>query len=286
MKVMNEMVNPMETPSKKPYTMLAMLFVIIGVAFIVYRQSHLPLNPSEQFAETIVGNRTNQLPTPVIEPQTQPASVNTEPLKVDTLPAVFTSITAADISKMQGWSEEYGYYSAEDGAIYESYSDAILEDLAKKGDIKALDTLGNKFIQKGEMDKAVPYFWEAAALGSTTALDSLAILAEPNPTKGETKEMRKELFRGATLESLALYQVVALRGDENLAKLKTEQVKSSYDFRYGQLELTPQELQTIVQRKQEIYSQLQARRTELGLNDFNNSVPAIRKYMNESIKYK
>ncbi len=264
----------MKTPAQirlKYSFILLIAGCLIYATYIIYGIMNQPSTSGDKLAEVIRASD----PIDVKAPTIQNTAIKNNAAET-TSTVVSKPLTLADVAEFQRWSTEHGYIPEEDIAVYKSYSDEMLEDLAKRGDVIALEMLGGKFINQHDYKKAKIYYRDAAALGSTIALDMLAIITETLPVPNETKAQRKELVRLGYLESLALYKVIALRGNQRLADSNIRSVDRSYLIRNKEpLNLKPEELEFINQRAQEIYSDLQARRTELGLGDFNNTTPLM-----------
>lgn len=268
----------MQIQKSAPFKLIAILFMAGCIAYMVYGAYELmsqPKSSGDALAKAI--SDINSPPSFVTESSVVegPAVKTSGPVEEMT-PVVTKPLTASEIAEFKRWNTEHGYIPSEDAAVYKSYSNDVLEDLAKKGDVIALDELGTKFISEGKFSKAQQYFWDAAALGSTTALSSLAIITEPLPIPNETKEMRKELVRHSTLETLAIHKVVELRGDKRLSAASIRAVEAGYKARGGgPLELSPDELKWLDERAQTLYKSLEARRAQLGLEGFNNETPRM-----------
>ncbi len=266
--------NIMELQKKMRFKFATNLFIAICLAYVaygIYGQMHRSvIFGDNKLVDSVISA------TPIAEKNSVSTTI-TKSGPANTISAEKSKLfTATEITEFKRWDEDHGYFPEQDEATYKSYSDSVLDDLAKKGDATALQVLGSRFVHEGDIKKAQLYFWDAAAIGSTTALDHLAGLAEPLPTPGETKEMRKVLVRQSTLESLAIYKLAALRGDPRISAVGIRGVETIYRASgEGSLELSLQELQFVDQRSQDLYRDLQARRTELGLDSFNNSTPRM-----------
>lgn len=158
----------------------------------------------------------------------------------------------------------------QDQKIYESYDTAALESLANGGDIRAMvilaDRYAQEYIDNGESEKgfelAQQLFLKAASYGSTDALLRLGITAETSIYKTSLEG------RDRALEPLAYYEVAAMRGDRIGKLLPAEHYRME-----KQLVLTEKDLAYLETRAEEIYQDLQRRRHELGLGEFDNNVP-------------
>lgn len=160
--------------------------------------------------------------------------------------------------------------------IYEGYSIETLESLADEGDIRAMHNLADRYarlyIDKGEGDAGLALknktLERAAVYGSTKALMQLGVAASSGSL--DSKKEGRELL----LEPLAYFEVAAIRGDR-LAKSKLSHVVTEQE----QIELTSEDIGYIEARAEEIYQDLQKKRTELGLGEFDNDVPeSVKRY--------
>lgn len=176
----------------------------------------------------------------------------------------------AQLEQLFRWKAEHGWFDllSEDfnGAPdYRNYSQDVLEKLAVEGDLRALHTLARKPMptveRKGILTKAATY-------GSTFALIQIAngITSQkdfiPNPTE-ENKRL-------AIVDALAYVEVVKMRGDTTEGKEKATIIQNVYHF-----EPSESENRLIQEKAQSIYNDLNSKRRELGLDEFDNSVPPL-----------
>lgn len=203
-------------------------------------------------------------------PSSVTAKVEKKPLRDS-----YVALSPAEISELKNWVAARGYFSKEDETIYKAYSDQVLEDLGKHGDIKALTVLTSRMVQSGNIEAAVRYANMNVVLGSTTALDTLTLFTVPS-----VYEENEAKIRSATLETLALAQVMNLRGDRALADASIRDTTNSYKRSYKtDLLLTDAEQQLVEKRGQELYDAYQQIRREKGLGDFDNEDPStIKKF--------
>lgn len=183
----------------------------------------------------------------------------------------YIALTNNEVSTLKSWMDDRGYLRLSDLKIYEGYSEATLLELAKHGDLKALETLSSRAIDKGDKEKAILYINLGIVHGSTAALERLTLYTTPNIGNEATEEQR----RPAVLETLAVIKVLSMRGDKYLSTSNYGIFIRNYKRQYNvDLVLEPTEEDFVANRAQEIYDKYQAIRTEMGLGDFDNSEPS------------
>lgn len=181
------------------------------------------------------------------------------------------SLIQADIAEHGEWLKTMGYRSQEEKDNYSFYDDNIIKDLAKNNDVIAITILAKKAMTDHNFPLAQKYYWQAAAVGSTPALDQLALLAEPSPEfKGDVVYGKPKL-----LEQLAVYKVAEMRGDSQIARIGTAESHKIYERYFGDSRLTSGEEQQVNRLADELYEKLQAERTRLGLGSFENSTSKL-----------
>ncbi len=176
-----------------------------------------------------------------------------------------------EVAELHNWMSDRGYFREQDKEVYKNYSDEVLQELGKRGDILALDILTSRAFKVDDRKSATLYLNLATIYGSTGALQDLMIYTAPNSTNEATEEQR----RPSTLETLAVSKLIAIRGDKSLSTVTQKGFETTYKILYGvDLVLTPQEQQLVDNRAQEMYDQLQTIRRAKGLGDFDNSEPS------------
>jgi hypothetical protein len=174
--------------------------------------------------------------------------------------------TKADENEFAKWMSERGHFTNKERGDYEHYDQKTLESLADAGDIKAIEALGSLHLKNVNFDAATHYYELGAIRGSTMSIATLGLIAAPIP--GLDDENR----RSAVIEGLAINKVLELRGDEESAKSQTDDLTKSYQRLFNeQLNISFEEQSKIDQRAEEIYSNWEAKRRELGLGEFDNS---------------
>ena len=174
-------------------------------------------------------------------------------------------------AEVRSWLHSRGYLNPNDLAVYESYSDQVLKELMKSGDVAALETLKNRAFKNGDQESATRYLNLLAAYGSTPALIQLTIYTSPRYGRDITEEMR----RPKALETLAVSKVIELRGDNHLAASARRSFLNGYRENFNiEFQITPEEQNVVNFRAQEILAKLQILRQSKGLGSFDNIEPS------------
>jgi hypothetical protein len=225
--------------------------------------------------------------------ETADEPVNMQPLKSNTknFPAVGKSTqkkissiveqyrtvmgNAAESGEVKDWFNRMGY-SAFDTNEYSSYNLDALKELAKSGDIRAINLLAQQIFGIEGYDASKALYLEGAARGSTDSISSLARITYSENFNSYASDAEK---LKASVEMLAWSKVAGLRGDE-FASANSGRLLLSLDkvAITNEMEALSNELAS------EYYQHLQAKRNELGLGPFDNSVPNSVKNFFEQIK--
>ncbi len=183
---------------------------------------------------------------------------------LDSLPTVGGD--AYERAAMHDWMNTWGYNKGRENE-YQHYSEETLRQLAEGGDIHAMVEYGYEMMRRpGGMPLGEEWFINAMVHGSLDAFLHMSIFVRRHMEHAETPEQ----MRGHALESLAWYEAAALRGNKELGLTGSTNFIRSNDIR-----LSPQDVQWLQARAQEIYRDLVARRAAAGLDEFDNSVPPV-----------
>jgi hypothetical protein len=173
--------------------------------------------------------------------------------------------TKADAAILQSWGESRGRFTKETLTDYASYDLDTLMTLSDAGDIKAMTALARLYSSPGYsskygLDYSIPLYYKAAVYGSSYAFERLAIAFEVKQHASFTMEDH--------IEILAIKNVAALRGDyypnfDGYSYLKRHKIT-----------LSPADITAIKTKSEALYQQLLSERRQLGLGDFDNSVPS------------
>nr|WP_324258029.1 hypothetical protein [Cellvibrio fontiphilus] len=182
----------------------------------------------------------------------------------------YVLISPSELAQLEDWLTSKGYFPETDVDIYDSYSEDSLKELAKNGDLIAMNVLSTRFVGLGNEKEATFYMGLSVIYGSTVALDNLTIYTAPRPPYDNTEQER----RPAVIETLAVIDVIAKRGDIALSRVSHDSFLNSYKRLYGtELKLNEEEIQIIRKRSQAIYDMYNQVRIENGLGEFDNIEP-------------
>lgn len=172
------------------------------------------------------------------------------------------------------WRQERGYLNMDlqKKAEYEKYDLATLKIMVDSGDVLAQAQLAEHYY--GDDHKREIY--KAMAMGSTSA-----VTRRGATLMSEYEDSNNDAQRNETLiEVLGLYEMGALRGDPY-----NQIVTQDWFIKKHAIQLTEQDKIAIKQRGKEIYNEVQQQRFELGLDEFDNTVPeAVSNYYNNLYK--
>lgn len=185
------------------------------------------------------------------------------------------AVSSEEIKKWFADRGNYSFFDPDSFSDYQGYDIETLTRLSDSGDIKAMHVLADRANNFADLRSIL---FKASIYGSTEALIQLGSLNEND--EGNLKAKPVEVQKAKILTALAYYEVAQIRGDwwGNIASGKslTERYKVS---------LTEQDRLLIKNLSEQIYSDLQARRFELGLGEFDNSVPdSVIKFYEEMVK--
>jgi hypothetical protein len=197
--------------------------------------------------------------------------------------------TKAQMDELNQWRFERGYLPPDadkEQNAYNSYTEEALRALAKDGDIAALHVLADRYgdidyIKANGIDILTvarisdDFLTQAAIRGSTRALMEISVQYE---AEYASKAVSPQEKKAAEIEKLAIRKVAYFRGDPD-SYLSGLKVAKSVDG----VDITDDDKERIDLRAKEIYSQLQEKRKNLGLDDFDNSVPEVVRDFYESI---
>jgi|GEM_PF-3498607 len=247
---------------------LTLLFIAAAAFWNFYdRQEVAPITIAEKLTK-------KQIPQAPVEPNhsNQAAEVSAKPKMPSKVPAEIQRMagTPAEAAEVNDWFRAHGRYSTDDD--YSGYNQSTLETLADGGDIQAMHALSRMYLDSEHIiderygfDGANKQLSNAAVHGSTQAFTELAIFKEAQFYSGEKDLAAK---RAAGLEIMSLYRAQELRGD------RWASLSQGFEFN-KKLAPTAEESRAIDARAKEIIDDLQNRRQELGLGNFDNSIPDV-----------
>ena len=180
-------------------------------------------------------------------------------------------------AKIIEWFESrgvYGFRGPDEQNDYKNYDVETLRKLSLSGDVRAMHVLADKAETIAESNGIL---FNAAIHGSTGALSQIALSLE---TEFDLVNKSVEERKPYVMESLAYYEAAQLRGDWWGNILAGESLLKRYPT-----DLSALDKSEIQKRAQEIYDDLQQRRTQMGLGNFDNSVPdEVIKFYEEMLK--
>lgn len=170
-----------------------------------------------------------------------------------------------------------GYLFSFEDSDYRSYSDAALLSLGEQGDTKALIILSHKLRESYlnvTKDRALSNWQEAiaanhmaVAYGATQPLGTIALAIETQKLRGNLATLSEQQVKDIVLEMLSIYQVGVIRGDSTMFS-KAQALVEKY-----QVDLSEDDKEVIFNKGSEKYREFNAVRIELGLDEYDNSVP-------------
>ena len=194
--------------------------------------------------------------------------------------ATLSGFSPIEMNEIETWFASHGNFMFEsEKNQYTSYNVDTLKQLGEAGDIRALHELTKLYLNQDNsskygFDAALPLYWKAATYGSTQALIELGIVTDAKYRFGLYSEEEK---RQAILDVLSLYEVAAMRGDKWGVLVYGKSMTSS-----SAINLTELEKESVKNRSQEIFTEIQQKRYELGLGQFDNNVPnSINQFFNQ-----
>lgn len=186
--------------------------------------------------------------------------------------------TKSQRQEVNKWLFEHGYTppnATDEENVYNSYNHEALQIMAKNGDISALHVLADRYLDSDYIHShgidilnvfeiRSGFLKEAAIRGSTRALVELGLA---DKVKNRYAANSIDESKAAEIGALVFFKAAELRGDPQpfVRGIQTAQV-------VGGISITERDMQQIDERAHEIYTDLQAKRTQLGLGDFDNSM--------------
>lgn len=172
-------------------------------------------------------------------------------------------------AELEEWKAARGYVT--NANEYGGYSESILLDLAKNGDVQALITLGELRYRTQGFNGAAPFYLKAAVRGSTDALERIASIEEISHYSNAKSPEEKQRYM---LKTLAWYKVASLRGDR-----LPELFMGNAFIANNAINLSAADNQRVAAIAEDLYKGMQDARNKLGLGDFDNSAPdSVKRY--------
>lgn len=173
------------------------------------------------------------------------------------------------------WSRERGFFSEETQAIYNGYDTPTLEALAAQNDLAALQTLAARNTEAKNYQQATEYYWSAAVVGSITALDELGYLRDTKLEESLGALDNIELLAWI-VDSMAVRELRLIRDgsfeDDLIAMMFVVDYLPVLQQR--DMRADPDEVFSMARaRAADLYAQLEEKRREAGLRQFENGQP-------------
>lgn len=167
------------------------------------------------------------------------------------------------------WQHQHGYPLLDQhGEViptgYENYPTETLNTLANQGDARAMLMLGTQNMLNANFYVAEKYFLDASIRGYTISLGELANVKFMQAKKSIQTNNIEESNKIAE-DAFAWLEAGLKRGDKALLFNK-----STYELTYPQDETTRQK---IIVKAEVYYEQLNQKRIQLGLGEFDNTYP-------------
>jgi hypothetical protein len=167
-------------------------------------------------------------------------------------------------AEIEAWRQSRGWFENDAKAKeYAAYDLNTLAALSKSGDLRALQLMASRARSTESKSKL---YMTAAAYGSTSALVSLTGIIRSASKMSTKKGDNKKPF---VMDILTYYEVARLRGDSYGDVIG----KQSTLIGNMDVQVTAEETAAIQVAAKTIYDRLQKKRLELGLGEFDNTVP-------------
>lgn len=249
---------------------MAFRFILVCGVLLIAAIIYLP------FSENIIQNTDAILEKTAKQSVDLPVSTNNASLESPAFESEEVTYTYSDNNAelkhrlyLAGkYTYERGLISPEDREIYQNYPLAVLQGLGDAGDIHALQELGRRASKAGNFKLAFDYYEAATVYGSTTALAYLR----------NTYELANRLYldksngKHALVMIFSYLRVAELRGDYS-DSMGVDRLSEMHERTYGKTELDEIDYRVIERIAAAIYAGMETRRTELGLEPFDNTVP-------------
>ena len=179
----------------------------------------------------------------------------------------------AELNVVDRWRVERGYFNMLENDDYKQYDEQTLKKLADAGDVRAMQLLADLLFSRSNFKDAVALYKKAVVYGSTSSLQFLLEQEGRRSLIDESNNMNQapEVKMKRVLAGLAYAKVAEMRGDTDVyfRSLIAPTLANP-----GQIPLTDEDYAKVQPLAQQIYDDLQKQRSELGLGEFDNSVPS------------
>lgn len=259
----------------KKYILFFTIFTFLGgFAFFKWRAVSVSEN-IESASEQGLNDAKERLPKK-IEVTSSIANANLNHIAEDkNWNPIGDAVSSEEIKEWFAARGNYSFFSPDSLSDYQGYDIETLTRLSDSGDIKAMHVLADRANNFSDLRSIL---FKASIYGSTEALIQLGSLNEND--EGNIGEKSPEVQKAKILTALAYYEVAQMRGDwwGNIAAGKSLIERYKVDF-------TEQDKLLIKNLSEQIYNDLQVRRSELGLGEFDNSIPdSVIRFYEEMVK--
>ena len=251
-----------------PWRLIAIICIAGIVGWLGYS-----FGPSSQVAATererSTGASNNVLTLSVSGEHTAQANFGTQKAGKEThLKARMLSqneLKQLEFSQEQ-WRKDRGYFSDDDYLAYATYSSQALYELAKTGDLIAIQSLAKILRDEGQHDLSNEYLQYAATHGSTRALIGLMNRAKSVTFEVDATEEEKT---SAIHTMLVFAEVAAMRGDTSGIS------QGLWELERRDMVLTELDKEQISGQAEFFFDQLGKAREISGLGEFDNSIDPL-----------
>ena len=266
--------------TNKPKTLLtgiAIALLVIAI-IVLFKQ-----NPQKNTTADIQTNENTSAPAPnetavLLEEKNGPLSAD----KVIKSPRIRNTLDYEDpwcrsdqlnpngnaiaILESDQWRESRGYYSNHDRLPYTGYDLSTLWSLGNNGDFIALGEITWRSLEIDDSDSADLAARTAAVHGSTSAMSYLAVPFLVDARRLERQGRASEATE-KWIDAMSFYEVATMRNDLGLFDSGINLLKRR------NREFDDEQLAQISDKAEKIYNDLKKSREDIGLPDFDNSLP-------------
>jgi hypothetical protein len=187
--------------------------------------------------------------------------------------------TDKDISEIERWNSKSIHHSSFTGSDYDTYDEKILVNLINGGDVMAMKALWSRYLHSGNpelLEKQYELVERAIIYGDREMFQYMQANAKLTTSLGNP-DLTEDQRKAVALEYLALTEFMGMRGQledkyqaqKSLFRLYPE----IYSNTGSELTLTENDKLKIKSEAKNIYQYYENARKELGLGEFDNSVP-------------
>ncbi|QEY17173.1 hypothetical protein D0C16_15015 [Cellvibrio sp. KY-GH-1] len=265
-----------KNPGMKLFSLLFIGACLI-IAFVIwlFYKPLLPLGGSSDLTELIEpAKRITATETVILENEEIGKETNHEAAKAQTWSPMGDEASKAKIMSWFSARGNYSFYGPDEKRDIQNYDLETLKKLSDSGDIRAMHELANR---AETIEGANSILYRAAIFGSTAAISQIGSSIESWQNIDQLPDDQRNAF---IVEALAHYEAATLRGDWWGSINDGGSLKRRYSYQPDEHDMA-----RIRNRAKEIYDELQRQRTDLGLGDFDNTVPdEVMKFYEEMLR--